>query len=123
MTKNIEVSDIEVGPIVHPVLSDSFIERIKMFKTILGDVDDISLERSIDAFKRDSNPEKELAIWERIASTFQTFLSHNPTSDPAVRKDIFAVLFLASTGVEEYPNINHLSEQQIEHLVHNYRGL
>jgi len=123
MTKNVKISDIEAGPIVHPVLSGSFIERIKMFKRILGDVDDISLERSIDAFKRDANPEKELAVWERIASTFQTYLLRNPTSDPTVRKDIFAVLCLASTGAKEYPNVRHLSDQQIKHLVLNYRGL
>jgi hypothetical protein len=89
----------------------------------LGDVDDISIEATVDNFKRDAHPENELVIWERIASTFQSFLSHNQTIDPAVRKDIFAVLVAVSMGMEEYQNIKHLSEHQIKHLVHNYRGL
>ena len=90
---------------------------------MLGDVDNSSIEAAVDNFKRDAHPENELVIWERIASTFQTFLSYNQTIDPAVRKDIFAVLVGVSMGMEEFPNIRHLSEDQIKHLVHNYRGL
>ena len=123
MKKQVELSDLHPGPIRHPVLPDDFIERIKAFKGILGDVDAVSLEQTIDNFKRDTYPENELIIWERIASTFQMFLSHNPTTDSAIRKDILAVLIGASMGNEEYPNITHLSDDQIKHLVANYQGL
>jgi hypothetical protein len=123
MKKPIELSHLRPGPIRHPVLPDDFIERIKAFKKILGDADNASLEQTIDNFKRDTHPENELAIWERIASTFQMFLSHNPTADAAIRKDILSVLIGASTGNEEYPNIKHLSDDQIKHLVANFRGL
>jgi len=97
------------------------IERIKAFKQILGNVDGASLEKTIDNFKRDAHPESELVIWERIASTFQTFLAHNPTTDPAVRKEILAVLIGASMGAEDHSNIKHLSDDQIKHLIANYR--
>jgi hypothetical protein len=123
MKKNVAPTHLHDGPIRHPVLPDGFIERIRVFKSILGDVDGVSVEKTIDAFKRDADPEKELLIWERIASTFQMFLAHNPTTDPAIRKDIFAVLVGASAGMQEYPNIQHLSHQKIKHLVFNYRGL
>src|ERR1700724_2724083 len=108
MEKQVELSHLRPGPIRHSVLPDDFIERIKAFKEILGDVDGASLAKTIDNFKRDTHPENELVIWERIASTFQMFLSHNPTTDPAMRKDILAVLIGASMGNEEYPNITKL---------------
>jgi hypothetical protein len=123
MKKQLLPSQLHAGPIRHPVLPEGFIDRIVVFKQTLGDVDPMQLEKTIDAFKRDAHPEAEIVIWERIASTFQLFLSHNPTADPAVRKDIFAVLVGASMGTQDWDNIKHLSKVQIEHLVLNYRGL
>jgi hypothetical protein len=123
MKREVKLSNLHVGPIVHHSLPNSVVERIKAFKEILGDVDRASLTDTIDAFRRDAHPEHELLIWERIASTFQVFLSHNPTSDPAIRKDVFVVLVGASTGMERYPTVEHLSDHQIRHLVLNYQGV
>jgi hypothetical protein len=123
MKETIRLSDLKFGPIRHPVLPSDFIERIKAFKKILSNFDTVSLEQTIDNFKRDTDPESELVIWERIASTFQLDLSHNPTTDSAIRKEIFAVLLSASMGSEEYENIKQLSDQQIKHLVFSYRTL
>jgi hypothetical protein len=122
MKERVRFSDLKFGPIQHPVLPDDFIERIKAFKKILSDFDTVSLEQTIDNFKRDTNPESELVIWERIAGTFQLYLSHNPTTDSAIRKDIFAVLLGASMDIKEFENIKHLSDQQIKHLVLYYHG-
>jgi hypothetical protein len=123
MKKQARVSQLHVGPIRHPTLPDDFIARVKAFKAILEDVDTAPIEKTIDDFKRDEHPEAELVIWERIANTFELFLAHNPTTDPAIRRDIFAVLLGASTGQEEWPNIRLLTDEQIRHLVVNYRGL
>jgi hypothetical protein len=123
MEKQIRLSEIKVGPIRHPVPPADIIKRIIAFKKVLGDVDKASLEKTIDNFKRDADPESELVIWERIASTFETYLSHNKTTDPEIRWDIYAVLLSASTGVEEFENIKHLSDQRIKQLVRSFRGL
>src|ERR1700720_280645 len=78
----LQPSELHKGPIRRPVLPESYVDRIKAFKAILSDVDPTSLETAIDNFKRDTHPEDELAIWERIANTYQLFLSRNPISDP-----------------------------------------
>jgi hypothetical protein len=123
MKKSVPLSHLHAGPIQHRVLPDGFIDRVKAYKARLGDVDSMSLEKAIDNFKRDAYPEHELQIWERIANTFQLFLSHNPTDDPEIRKDIYKVLVCASMGMEDWSNIKHLSTEQINRLVLNYRGL
>ena len=120
--KQIRLSDVQMGPIRHPVLPDDVIERIRAFKATLGDVDDASLDQTIDNFKRDIHPESELVIWERIASTFAAYLSRNPTTDRATRKEIYSMLLGASTGMQEFEDIKHLSGHQIKQLICNYRG-
>ena len=70
MKKELRISELKAGPIRHPSLPDSFVERVKAFKAALGVVEGVSLEHTSDNFKRDANPESELLIWERIASTF-----------------------------------------------------
>jgi hypothetical protein len=116
-------SELHKGPIRHPVLPDSFVNRIKSFKAILSDVDPTSLETAIDNFKRDTHPEEEIAIWERIANTYQLFLSHNAVSDPAIRKEVFAVVIGASMGSEDWSNIKKLNSDQINYLVASYQRL
>jgi hypothetical protein len=123
MTTQLQPSELHKGPIRHPVLPDSFVDRIKAFKAILSDVDPTPLETAIDNFKRDSHPEDEIAIWERIANTYRLFLSHNAVGDPAIRKEVFAVLIGASMGSEDWSNIKQLNSDQINYLVANYRGL
>jgi Sec-independent protein translocase protein TatA len=100
MKEQVRLSDIQFGPIRHPVLPSDLIKRIKAFKKMLGDIDSVPIEQTIDNFKRDADPESELVIWERIASTFQMYLSHNPTTDSAIRKRILAVLLSTSMGIE-----------------------
>jgi hypothetical protein len=118
----IEMVNVEKGPMRHPVLSDDLLQRIKAFKGILSEVDYMTLDEVVDDFKRDAHPEQEIAVWERIANTYALFLSHNPTDDLAVKHDIFSVILRASCGAEDWSEIRHLTGDQIEHLVLNYKG-
>jgi hypothetical protein len=78
MKEQLRLSDIQFGPIRHPVLPGDFIERIKAFKKILGDIDSVSIEQTIDNFKRDADPQSELIIWERIAAPFKCTFRTTP---------------------------------------------
>jgi hypothetical protein len=119
----VELVNVEKGPIRHPVLSDDLLQRIDAFREILADVDNTTLEESLDDFKRDAHPEQEIAVWERIANTYAIFLSHNPTDDLAIKRDIFSVILIASLGMEDWTEIRYLTRDQIRQLVLNYKGL
>src|SRR5437660_1239403 len=123
MDNPINISNLAAEPIRHHGLPGAFINRVKAFKAILGDVDTAPLEQTLDAFSRDANPTNELVIWERIANIFQQFISHNAVSDPAVKKEVLAVLLGASMGTDNWNTIKQLSRDQINHLVITYRGL
>ncbi len=119
----IKLTTLKKGPIRHPVLPAELFLRIKAFKEILAEVDNMTLDEVMDDFKRDAHPEKEIAVWERIANTYKLFLLHNPTDDLPVKHDVFSVLLMTSLGMQELSGIQHLTQGQIAHLVLNYRGL
>jgi hypothetical protein len=124
MKENLSSSDLHVGPVRHATLPGGIIDRIKAFKEILGNADPISLEKTIDAFTRDADPERELVIWERIANTFQLFIEHNQVANhPGCRKEILSVLLGASMGQEHGSNPQHLTKAQIKHLILTYQRL
>ena len=124
MKENLSSSDLHAGPVRHATLPGGIIDRIKAFKEILGDADPISLEKTIDAFTRDANPERELVIWERIAGTFRLFVEHNPAANhPGCRKEILSVLLGVSMGQEHWGNPQHLTKAQLRHLILTYQGL
>ena len=53
------------------ILTEDQIARIKAFKEILGDVNPLSLDRTIEDFELDVDPNKEIKIWEHIAAQFK----------------------------------------------------
>ena len=120
---DIDLDKLERGPVRHPTLPEDFIRRVKAVKAILADVDPSSLAEILDSFKRDAHPERELVIWERIASTYELFVSHEGIKDVPTKMDVFSVLLELSTGREEFRNVTHLSSEQVRRLTRNYKGL
>lgn len=119
--KNIPISVLQPGPVRHPQLAPDLIERINAFKQILAEVDTTSLDQAIDNFKRDQHPAREVAICDRIASTYQLYLSHNPTEDLSTKKDIYRVVLGASMGMEDFTeSVRSLTKEQINQLVLNF---
>ncbi|BCN29004.1 toll/interleukin-1 receptor domain-containing protein [Anaeromicropila herbilytica] len=75
-TNKIEVKDlINSFPIRHESLPIELINRIKITNKVLQDVFHFSLEETIEDFKHDTNPAREVAIWEAIASTYIDLLN------------------------------------------------
>lgn len=117
--KRIKISDIKGdGIIKHSALSEELIERIKAFKQVLVDVEKIPLEQTIDNFLQDTNPEREIRIWEKIASAYQSFISENLITDTVIKKEIYWVALSASTGEDNFSNIKKLNKNQIERIVY-----
>ena len=120
---DIDINQLEEGPIRHQTLPEDFIRRVKAMKAILAEVETGSLAETLDDFKRDAHPERELLIWERIASTYELFVSHEAIKDMPTKKEILSVLLGVSMDQEEFPEMKHLSPEQVRQLSRNYKGL
>jgi len=81
-------------------LSPKQMERIYKLRDTLAEVEHSSIEKWIDNFKLDANPDKELAIWERIADGYTRYCSKRLLSIEA-KKDVFQLLLLRSMASEQ----------------------
>jgi len=66
-TQTINAADLKPNEIQHEQLSEAQLRRIKKLHEIFAEVDGSSLDKWVDNFKRDANPNSEIAIWERVA--------------------------------------------------------
>ena len=101
----VDPASLKPGP-RHQGLSPKQMERIYKLRNTLAEVEHSSIEKWIDNFKRDANPDKELAIWERIADGYKRYCSKRLLSIDA-KKDVFQLLLLRSMASEKEV-LNHI---------------
>jgi len=71
--------------------------RIRAFKRILAEHEQMSEETAFYNFSRDRHPENEIAIWERIASAYENEIELRPDADAEERHLLYQVLLAASS--------------------------
>ncbi len=98
--QQVKTRALKPGPIQHEQLSDEQLQLIAKLHETLAEVDRSSLETWTDNFKRDTHPDKEIAIWERIARAYTTYTSQKNLSLDA-KGDVFQTLVLASMSSDE----------------------
>lgn len=123
MYKNLKLSELKPAEIKHSALPDWFIERVKAFKVKLVQIEPSTIAATLRSFQCDTNPERELAIWERIADTYTVYISENGIGDDKIKQEVFAVVLGISMDREDYSTIKRLTPEQIKVLTYNYRGL
>lgn len=114
----IQISKLNIKrPVRHETLHPDLLVRIKIIQRTLSDVFQVSLEDTITNFQRDTNPEKELLIWERIIATYLDLI-HERFISKDQRKEIFNVLLATSLDMDEgyYSQLKYLDENNIKEI-------
>ena len=101
-----KIASLKPGQIRHQGLSPKQMERIYKLRDTLAEVEHSSIEKWVDNFKRDANPDKELAVWERIADGYTRYCTKRLLSIEA-KKDVFQLLLLRSMASEQEV-LNHV---------------
>jgi hypothetical protein len=101
-----EIASLQPAPTRHQELSSKQMERIYKLRGVLAEVERSSIEKWIENFKQDANPDKELAVWERIADSYTRYCAGKPLSMEA-KKDVFQLLLLRSMASEREV-LNHI---------------
>ncbi|MEZ5039974.1 MAG: hypothetical protein R2828_08780 [Saprospiraceae bacterium] len=99
--KTINISELQPNEIVHEKLSDEQINRITKFKEILKEVDTTPIEKTIENFQRDLNPDREIAIWERIAEAYKNVNSENKDLSIDERNEVYNLFLYRSMMPKE----------------------
>src|SRR2546426_4100267 len=99
-TEWIDPNQLQPGPIQHASLTEEQMNRVKRLQKTFSEADPSPLEKWVEDFKRDVNPDNELKIWEAMATAYETFTaSRNLTLD--AKKEVFQVVLLRSGEPEE----------------------
>ena len=96
----VNAADLKPNEIQHEQLTAEQLRRIKNLHETFAEVDSSSLEKWIDNFKRDANPDSEIAIWERVAKAYTNYCSGRQLT-PEAKDDVFQTLLLRSMTSDE----------------------
>ena len=102
----IDPGKLHVGPIQHESLPAGMERRIAAFQTVFSDVDPAPLEKWIEDFKRDADPEREVRIWEAMARAYSKYTSGSQLPIEK-RKELYGLL-LAGSGAPPDDVLKHV---------------
>lgn len=112
---NVPISNLKVGQIRHNKLPASFINRIRIIHNVFSEVLGISLQETIDNFKRDLNVGKEILVWERMATVY-TDITRQKNWGRGKKKELLSVLLRFSLG--SLPTqVKYLSKSEIKEIL------
>lgn len=119
----VDLSAVQPGPLRHAQLDPELVERIKLFRPVFADLYPQTLEQWIEGFRRDVNPEAEIAVWEHMAHALTEFSKMRALPDEA-RREAFALLLQRSSTsddkVLEGVQLSHLTLDDAKRLLGLY---
>ena len=98
--------------------------RIGIIQKALIEVNDTSLEDTLNNFRKDLNPDSEIEIWEAIAGAYQQTLQQRPSASFEEKHEVYRLLLLRSSmSVEEalaQAKLSILSEATAKEVLNLY---
>jgi hypothetical protein len=94
-TKWIDPNSIAPSPIRHERLTAEQVTRVKRLQETFKDVDPSPLEKWVEDFKRDEDPDREIRVFEGMAEAYRAFCKGKRLT-PQAKKDAFQVVLLRS---------------------------
>ena len=90
---------VQPGPVRRESLTPEQMTRIRRLQAVFAEVDGQSVEQWVDNFKRDFHPDRELAVWEKMADAYTRYCSKR-TLSPEAKQDVFKVVLMRSMAPE-----------------------
>jgi hypothetical protein len=107
----IDPAKIEVGPGYDNTLTPAQVARVEALYRTFGEFERSPLEKWIQDFQRDRDPEREIAIYEAMALAYTSFCSRHTLTKEA-REEVYQLVFLRSGTPDE----EVLQRAEIQHL-------
>ena len=95
--KQLPISQLKRGPIRHEQLSLSLTARINYLQQALDEVYPQPIEKWLDEFRRDANPESEVVWWERLTRCYLVYTEPKDLSQEQ-KQAAFKILFTLGMG-------------------------
>ncbi|MBO6185704.1 MAG: hypothetical protein J6O88_13625 [Chryseobacterium sp.] len=93
----IESDQIQRNKIIHDTITSDQLDKIKIIQKTFQEVYPVTLKETIDNFKRDQNPDNEIAIWLDMSSAYENYLkSQTNNLDLTKKQEVFKLLLSRS---------------------------
>lgn len=113
-------------PLRHEQLPKTLINRIKIIHKLFENYYQSSIEESINNFKHDTNPEREITIWEAIVSTYLDLLKCIPNSKNYLSQynayGLIILISITEDKEEVYKRFNKFNKEIIDIAFELYRN-
>ncbi|OQP54326.1 hypothetical protein A4H97_22855 [Niastella yeongjuensis] len=94
--KTINPKELTPSPVIHDSLSAEQLEKVKKIQRIFEEVNPSTLEETADDFKRDENPDNEIAIWLAMANAYEQFTSKHKSLDINKKTEAYRLILMRS---------------------------
>lgn len=120
----ISTDSIVSGGIVHDSLSPAQLEKIQKIQATFEEVYAMTLEQTITNFKKDQNPDNEIAVWLLMAEAYTKYLTKHTDLDLTTKKDVFKLVLSRSMMPEQEAiknaKLSVLNETQAKEVLSYY---
>ena len=100
-TQWIDPNELQQGPIQRDSLTSEQMKRISALQKVFVEIDGQTIDQWADNFKRDLNPDSELAIWERMANAYSSYCGKHEQLTLDAKKEVYKVVLLRSMASPE----------------------
>ena len=94
-TEWVDPTTLRAGAVQHASLTDSQMARVRALQLTFAEVDPTPLDKWVDDFKRDRDPERELRVYEGMANAYRAYCNGRNLSLRA-KADVYQVVLLRS---------------------------
>ena len=114
---------LQPGPVRATPLSAAQIARITAVQKTFAEVDSSPLEKWIDDFSRDHDPDREIAIYEAMAQAYAGFCAHHAVSREA-RGEVYGLVLQRSGATDDevmaHVKLVHLTREEAREALKGY---
>lgn len=117
--QKVRLGDLKPNEIINENLTDLQLQRIANFHQILVEVDQRPLSETVDNFKRDTHPDKEIEIMEKIAGAYQAINAQMPGLNMDQKKEVYNLMLLRTmmTKEEALENVNLFDKSDASKII------
>lgn len=112
------------GEVKHPEFDEGIRDYIRQIQAAFAEHRSLSFEEWEEGFRRDANPEREVAIWSHAADIYTAFAGNEPVADR--RKDVYrCIVTCLTTGPDAVWQVLRpevLSQSEAEQVVNRFFG-
>jgi hypothetical protein len=109
---------------LHDVLAAPLLRRIRLVQEAVYEVFPVSFEETVDNFKRDIRPEREVEFWESIAGIYLNAVREQRVTTLEARRELFQ-LVLGGSSLQDLNKIpiKHLDPELAAAVTAFYEGV